>query len=237
MSKLTMPLLDDQLSIWKISFRWAGLNPDALKYSFYIPHVVKDNMRFILSEVIGNGLFCRPLQQKTLFARATPKDEENLTKISHIISDWKYDRTLLKNYSIYRSDFAHWCNRSGIPFPEFWFPTGWTIHELNHIDLLIHENPELKDTFQTVKPLTELTKSKQGKRNDASEDIWKPAIVAARTIWSQQKTLAIAVVVKMIKDMPELKASAYSESAIRKRIAHLSPTPGKAGRKPSKELT
>jgi hypothetical protein len=232
-----MPLLDDNLSIWKISFRWAGLNPDAIKYRFYIPHVVKDNMRFILSEVIGNGLFCRPLQQKTLFARATPKDEENLTKISHIISDWKYDRRLLKNYSIYRSEFSHWCNRSGIPFPEFWFPTGWTIHELNHIDLLIHENPELKDTFQTAKPFTEITKPKQGKRNDASEDIWKPAKIAAQTIWSQNKAISIAGVVQKIKEMPELKASSLSASAIRKQIAHLSPTPGKPGRKPLKKST
>lgn len=52
-----MPLLDNHLTIWKISFRWAELDPDSLKYRFYIPEAVKDNIRLLLNELMYNTLF------------------------------------------------------------------------------------------------------------------------------------------------------------------------------------
>ena len=228
-----MPLLDDNLSIWKISFRWAGLNPDSLKYRLYIPYPVKDNIRVVLHAVMSNNLFCNSLQPKVLNKHATLIDQDYLTKVTNARANYKYDRELLKDSTIYRLDFAHWCKRTGIPFPEFWFPAGWAIHELTEEDWLIHENPELKDAFQNSNEPTQLIKL-SGKRYDTFEDVWEPLIIAAQTIWSQNKTLLIAEVVRAIKAMPNLKASSFSESAIRKRIAKYSPVPGKPGRKPSK---
>ena len=148
----------------------------------------------------------------------------------------KYDRDFLKAHTIYRSDFAHWCNRSGIPFPEFWFPAGWVVHELNEKDWLAETNPRKpENTIQVInsEPIQRLS----GKRVDAKEEVWKPARVAAQTIWDQEKSLTISDVVRRIKLNTALKASALTESAIRKHIADLSPIPGKAGRKPSKKLT
>lgn len=229
-----MPLVDDNLSIWKISFRWAGLNPDALKYRFYIPLTVKDNMRLLLNAIISNSLFCRGLQPKLLLQESNYRDAINITKLHDVISGNKYDRNLMQHYYVWRVDFAHWCNRSGMPFPEFWFPSGWTVHELNHLDMLIHENPELKDAFLISITKDQALKQISGKRSLTEVDVWNPAITAAQTIWSEKKSLPIAEVVRMIKTMNHLKASAFTESAIRKRIATFSPTPGKAGRKPSK---
>lgn len=230
-----MPLLDDNLSIWNISFRWSGLNPYSMIYRFYIPNVAKDNIRLLLHAIMSNSLYCKMLQPKVLNKHATPSDQDYLTKVSNARSDYKYDRYLLKSTTIYRSDFAHWCNRSGIPFPDFWFPKDWIIHELNEEDWLIHENPELKDVFQlNLKEDIAITHP-SGKRSITNEDVWKPVTIAAKTIWADKKTLPIAEVVRMIKGMDHLKASAFTESAIRKRIASLSPIPGKAGRKPSKK--
>lgn len=59
-----MPLLDDNLTIWEISFRWAGLDSGSLKYRLYIPTTVKDNIRLLTQAIITNVLFIigdRPL--------------------------------------------------------------------------------------------------------------------------------------------------------------------------------
>lgn len=227
-----MPLLDDSLTIWKISFRWAGLDPDSIKYRFYIPHTVKDNMRLILNAVLTTSLYSNSLKQKALFKHATFIDQDNLTKLNNIISDWKYNREFLQTHSIYRSDFAHWCNRQSIPFPEFWFPKDWAIHELSQKDWALEENPELSNNIYAANKPKEIQNSTPSL--NLEKDYWQPAIIAAKIIWSQDKTLSIADVIRKIKAMPDLKASFLTESAIRKHVKHLSPTPGKPGRKPSK---
>lgn len=236
MAKSVMPLLDDNLSIWKISFRWAGLDPDSLKYRFYIPEAAKDNIRLILNELMYNTLYCNTLIADEFLSSVTQRDRDNLDLIIRSISHNKYDRFFLQDHAIYRADFAHWCNRSGIPYPEFWFPARWVIHELQEKDRLIGKDNRtltkayLKDEIPPIQ-------NESGKRFDAEESIWKPAKIAAQAIWLQNKDISIAGVIKKIKEMPELKASSFSESAIRKNIAYLSPTPGKPGRKPSKKLT
>ena len=230
-----MPLLDDNLSIWKISFRWAGLNPNHFKYRFFIPQDVKDNMRLVLNAIYSNSLFCRGLQPKLLLQQSNSRDQNNLNNLHDVISDYNYDRNFLLSYSIWRADFAHWCNRSAIPFPEFWFSKEWTIHELSQLDMLIIENPDLADIYHAP-PKSEKTKSSTNSPIEIN-DYWYPSIIAAQTIWSQDKSLSIADVIRKIKAMPELKASYLTESAIRKHIKHLSPIPGKPGRKPTKKLT
>lgn len=233
-----MPLLDDNLTIWSISFRWAGLDPDSLKYRFYIPTTVKDNVRLLMQAIITNVLLCRSLKPDALLVPDSNTDQIRSNIFYDCYTGNKYDCDFLKTHTVYRSDFAHWCNRSGIPFPEFWFPTGWVVHELQEKDRLASEDtrPRLTAHLSAERPPIPKT---SGKRFVADENIWKPAIVAAQTIWSQNKDTIpdITSVAKMIKAMPELKASAYSISTIRKRIAHLSPIPGKPGRKPSKKLT
>lgn len=64
--------------------------------------------------------------------------------------------------------------------------------------------------------------------------LWEPIRNAAQTLWAQDNTLPIAAVVRMLKGMPNFKASAFTESAIRKRIVDLAPegVRGKSGRKP-----
>jgi len=39
----------------------------------------------------------------------------------------KFNRSLLKHASIDRQAFLEWCERRGVPLPEFWFPNGWNV--------------------------------------------------------------------------------------------------------------
>lgn len=231
-----MPLLDDNLSLWKISFRWAGLDPDSLKYRFYIPTAVKDNVRLLTQAIITNVLWCKSLRPDPLLGPDSDQERIQAEKFYACQAGTRYHQDFLESHTIYRSDFAHWCNRLGIPFPEFWFPTGWVIHELDEKDRLADmDTREPENTFLVTKD--EPSQEASGKRVDTNEEIWKPARVAAQTIWAQNQSLTIMDVVKQIKATPALKASSFSESAIRKHIADLSPIPGKAGRKPSKKFT
>lgn len=233
-----MPLLDDNLSIWKISFRWAGLDPEALKYHFYIPTSVKDNIRLLTQAIITNVLWCKSLRPDPLLGPDSNIERIRADKFYDCFARNKYDHDFLKSHTIYRSDFAHWCNRLGIPFPEFWFPAGWVVHELNEKDWLAEEDTRKLETNIYLAEKQPIQKP-SGKRVDTNEEVWKPARVAAQTIWSQNVSDPpdITTTARMIKAMPELKASAFSISAIRKHIADLYPLLSKPGRKPSKKLT
>lgn len=77
---------------------------------------------------------------------------------------------------------------------------------------------------------------KYGKRAKNTQELWEPVKIAAKTLWAEHGPLPIEDVIRRIKGMSHLKASALSESAIRKRIAELAPPEirGKPGRKPKK---
>lgn len=80
-----------------------------------------------------------------------------------------------------------------------------------------------------------LTSPKPGKQA-ARDEIWKKIEAAAITLWAQDKTLAIAEVVRRLMVIPELKAFALQPNTIHKRIAKFAPLgiKGKSGRKPQK---
>lgn len=78
---------------------------------------------------------------------------------------------------------------------------------------------------------------KTGKRAENIQDLWEPVRTVAAAWWAEAgDTLSIAEAIRRIKKMPHLKASAFTESAIRKHIADLAPpnVRGKSGRKPNK---
>lgn len=71
-------------------------------------------------------------------------------------------------------------------------------------------------------------------RRQGQNDLWAPLLHASQAIWAQDSQLPIAEVVRRLKRMRHLKASAYTDSAIHKRIKPLAPDGirGKPGRKP-----
>lgn len=77
---------------------------------------------------------------------------------------------------------------------------------------------------------------KTGKRVSNTQQLWEPVRAVTNALWVEDSSLPIAEVIRRIKRMPHLKASALSDSAIRKHIADLAPAEdaGKPGRRRKK---
>lgn len=122
-----MPLISGSLSVWDISFRWAGYDPD--KIYFFCPLEVKDNFRLIMEAILKGEIYCETL---TLVKRPPDSKADPKYYIRTYIDDvyaciWghRYNKKLLKWATISRGDFHEWCERRSIPLPEFWFPNAW----------------------------------------------------------------------------------------------------------------
>lgn len=229
-----MPLLDDSLTIWEIGFRWAGLNPENPLYYLYLPLAAKDNFRLLLSAIENQDLYCGGLT-----TYPSPYHPEGMLKfhakdVNACIEGERYNRKFLQLISIQRREFAQWCDNSGIPYPEFWFPSGWLADEPGYPASLRKPanapkevKPELPST--AIKPSTASIKRDQTKKN------WSDLIVVAEALRAKDNSLTIAEAIRQIKSMSHLQAAATTEGAIRKHIAHLWPPEAKKpGRKPAK---
>lgn len=126
-----MPLLDDSLSVWEIGFRWSGINPDALLYRIKTPPTaVKDTIRMVLRAIAHGDLYCSSLPcDPQLDSMLSDWHEQQWNLLDDVLDEGRYDREFLKRHTVWRWEFAQWCDKCGIPFPEFWFPSGWKTDE------------------------------------------------------------------------------------------------------------
>lgn len=125
-----MPLLDDALTIWEIGFRWAGKDQDLP--SPWIPTKVKDTFRSVMRAIDRGDLYCGTLKTGTDLDLPKAYTEYIAKSIDDCIEGGRYNRKFLKAHSVLRWEFAQWCDKAGIPFPEFWFPLGWKTGELGY---------------------------------------------------------------------------------------------------------
>lgn len=124
-----MPLLVEELTVWDISFRWAGYDPDKFYIRFPLP--VKDNFRLLMLAILEGEVICNTLclDKRPSDSKADP-DYYIRTHIDYVyacIHGQKFNRKLLKWATLNRNWFYEWCVRRGITPPEFWFPLGWKI--------------------------------------------------------------------------------------------------------------
>lgn len=91
------------------------------------------------------------------------------------------------------------------------------------------ENAETVSTDQFITP------PKPGKRIDQRHD-WAVLRAAAAALWAQGDQITYADMIRRLKKMPQLRATALSDSTIHKHIRDLAPPNirGKSGRKPKK---
>lgn len=124
-----MPLISDELSVWDISFRWAGFDPD--KFWFMYPLAVKDNFKLLMSAIHKGEIICNTLclDKRPQHSKSEPDyyirtylDDIYAIKFGH-----RFNRKLLKWAKLERMWFYEWCSRRGIEPPEFWFPKGWKL--------------------------------------------------------------------------------------------------------------
>lgn len=123
-----MPLVVDQLQLWTVGFKWAGLDPT--RVWFRLPEPVRDNFSTLLEAILQDELACLSLSPEKYKG-----DDAEIARF-HIrywiepiyaaIQGSGFDRRLLKHAVVEREAFREWCERRTIPLPEFWFPTGWT---------------------------------------------------------------------------------------------------------------
>jgi len=126
-----MPLLSDELSVWEIAFRWAGCDPDRVWLRFPLP--VRDNFRMLMDAILNGHLDCFTLA----LTKWNPKTDDEYTKpffirshldaVEDCVSGSRFDRKLLRWARIERWAMQQWCERRGVPLPEFWFPPGWKL--------------------------------------------------------------------------------------------------------------
>lgn len=123
-----MPLLNDDLSVWEIAHRWAGLDPDA--FCLRLPLSVRDNCRILVGAIYSGELESSTLRNE----KWSPEDGEELKAYfirAHLDAIWKcsagerYEKALLRWARIDRYEMKSWCESHQIPLPEFWFPQGW----------------------------------------------------------------------------------------------------------------
>jgi hypothetical protein len=124
-----MSILNDELSIWEIGFRWGGYDPRKLRLGLPLP--VRDNFRILLDAIRCTHLHCLTLNHEK-YQGNDPEEARFyirywLTEVEFSIDDLHYNKKLLKWGRIERGGFLEWCERRGIPLPEFWFPNGWKL--------------------------------------------------------------------------------------------------------------
>ena len=228
-----MPLLDDDLTIWDIGFRWAGKNP-ALPWPL-IPMEVKDNFRLVVRAITEGDLYCGTLTNnigstwpKTLLRYAAEA-------IEACIDGKRYDRKFLKQHAILRWEFAQWCEKAGIPFPEFWFPPGSVTDEPGYPSSLRKTAKPKSVTSEDAKAPPATPEPQKKPRNN--EAIWLEVRAAAKAIWAESGAIPSTEVARRIKGMKQFSGTRFMVESIRKRIADLGHPDfrGKPGRPPKKK--
>lgn len=243
-----MPILIDELSVWDISFRWAGHDPR--KLYFRIPLEAEDFARTLIDAIHKAELSCETI---TLEKREFDKDEKQLSfyywvdEFFSTTSGQKVSRDLLKWAYISRYDLMQWCQRMNAPLPEFWFPNGWNLEYilpedevypgLSH-DIKYWPEDARKEYFANLKE-KDLDKTTQVYAASRSN---QKARIACQTIainlWKKDPTMTIADMIKR----PEIQdlggAKSYVSDVVRRWLSEVAPPEVKANRgRPSNKNT
>jgi hypothetical protein len=228
-----MTILVDYLSVWDISFRWAGQDPR--KFYFRIPIEVEDMARTLIHAIHKADLGCDSISlEKKDFGPDMEKysfyywtDDFFSTTSGTFVS-----RKLLKWAIISRHDLMLWCQRMNAPLPKFWFPENWNLS-------YSFEEGELKPGYEFM--LSKWTKEERGAyweefgQKDANDSQTSESKLrrnqeakiacrqVARYIWQQDPTRTIASVIQDDIIQKQCGASFYDKETIRGWINDLAP--------------
>lgn len=192
-----MPILVDDLSVWDISFRWAGYDPR--KFYFRVPLEVENNFRNLMDSILRGQISSRYI---SLEKRTYEPDEKMfsiyywLDDIEACIHGHKNNRKLLRWAHIERYDFKLWCERMNIPLPVFWFPTGW------NLEYVLPENDYLPGYFFHRKDWTpehwEAWRKEQEVSDQNATDASPEAIASTKIRPNQEARIACQQIAKAI---------------------------------------
>lgn len=219
-----MPLVVDQLQLWTVGFKWAGLDPNRLWLR--LPEAARDNFSTLLEAILQDELPCLTLAPEKyggddpLVARCHIRFW--IDPIYEAIQGASFDRRLLRHAVLEREPFREWCERRTIPLPEFWFPHGWTAFRWG-------------DVGGAENDATEAGPSEEGKVRDVVR--FRTACqVIAETIWKEEPTKTIADMVTDERIQRYGGARHYGPDAVRRWVKAVAPSAvsQKRGRPPKK---
>jgi hypothetical protein len=222
-----MPLLNDDLSVWEIAHRWAGEEPDAIR--FRLPLQVRDYCRVLIDAILSGEIDSLTLRLE----KWKTEDGADMQKyfIRYYMDDvyaciWgkKFNRTMLKQASIGRYELKHWCEFHAIPLPEFWFPPGWGY------------------SYDWSKRDVELERAGPGSESD--DATIRPSTMAklicqqiARVLWKDHPAMTIADMVKHSMIQQYGGAANYTGSTVREWLSAVAPAEVKNKRgRPRKKM-
>ncbi len=185
-----MALLHDELSVWEIAFRWAGRDPDRVWLRF--PLQVRDNFRMLMDAILNGHLDCSTLSLRKWNPDTDDKELQqffiryHLDAVENCVWGRRFDRKLLRWARIERWAMQQWCERRGVPIPEFWFPPGWKL-EYEWPDDDPTEAPPSNSSGPAGKESTEERKQ----RVDKNHRIRMACQQIALAIWAKEPNLTI----------------------------------------------
>ena len=212
-----MPLLSDELSVREISFRWAGHDP--AKFWIQTPLLVKDHFRNLMAAILKGHLDCTTLsleKRNPEAANCSPPEffiRHYLDEVYECIAGRRFDRRLLDWAGVHRWAMQQWCERQGIPLPEFWFPPGWKIdHDLPYFD---------EDETIPANPTESVPERKQ--RIDERHRAEMACQQVASLIWAREPNLTIKEVAGR-KEVEELAGGGrYEPETVQQWIREFDP--------------
>lgn len=227
-----MPLLVDQLSLWTIGFKWAGLDPTRLWPR--VPAAVRDNFSTLLEAILSEHLDCMTLVSEK-YAGADPEVAKFyirywLGDVNAAIQGLRYDRKLLRWAVIERRAFQDWCDRRTIPPPEFWFPPGWTDYRWPEYDQLPAvasdppAPPEKADALAAVEQVETLGSTAPRPKELRDNQIARIASQQiARVIWREEPDRTIAAMCKDERVLRYGGAQYFAEEVVRRWVKEVAP--------------
>ena len=236
-----MPLVVDQLQIWTIGFKWAGLDPNRLW--FRIPTPVRDNFSTLLEAILSDHL-----ESLSLASEKYSGDDPEVARyyirywlddVNAGIQGLRFDRKLLKHAVIDRGALQDWCERRTIPLPEFWFPPGWTEYRWPSEDLEPIPSEPLATTAEpTLEPNSERDAADTAPLESHVQaeptvpvkaklrSVQLATIVSqeiAKVIWKEEPDKTIAAMVKDDRIQKYGSGQYYSEEVVRRWVKAVAP--------------
>jgi hypothetical protein len=247
-----MPILVDELSVWDISFRWAGYDPR--KFYFRIPLEVENNFRNLMNAILSAEIECSSI----LLEKREYDDYEKKFSIYYWIDDiyacmWgtHINKKLIHWARIERFSFELWCKRMNIPLPEFWFPQGWN-QQYNLPENEIHpgywhirkdwSKEQLDEYLQVVESNSSIGNNSEDQASIKMRPNQETRITCqriAQNIWKSEKNVSIADMVKR-SEIQELGGAEYfANLVVRRWLSKVAPPEVKArvGRHSNKNTT
>ena len=237
-----MALLNDDLSLWEIGFRWQGMDPG--RVWLRVPLPVRDNFRTLIDAILRLHLSCLTLslERRTSESKAPPEFfiRYHLDDVEACIAGVRFSRKLLRWARIERWDMYLWCLRQGVPLPEFWFPPGWKLaYEWPEDGATATVDAELQPMgdaiasgsgntgVSTFQPATSMDSTapvleRDKKLRDNQKSRMACEIVAA-SLWKREPKTTIAAMVQHEAIQQLCGGAHYDESTVREWIKVVAP--------------